>query len=494
MTNRSPRMKLIAGGALALALATTALTPVFHADAQPAAPAATAPATAVALPRAAMGPDFADLVARVAPSVVRVTVTGHAEAATPAEMPPELRGSPFERFFRGMPGQQGQGREGMPQGRRTAGQGSGFIIDGAGYIVTNNHVVGRADAVKVELADGRTLPAKVVGSDPQTDVALLKVEPGATPLQAVTFGDSDTVRVGEWVLAMGNPFGLGGTATTGIVSARGRQIGTGPYDDFLQTDAAVNPGNSGGPLFNTAGEVVGINTAIFSPSGASAGIGFAVPARLATQVVAQLKEHGRVERGWLGVSMQPMDEELGRAVQVADGKGALIAQVEPESPAAKGGLKAGDVVVGVNGQAIASPRDLAMAMAAMKPGQTATVAVMRDGSRAEERITVGTVPGTRMAAQGQQGEAGTGALGLALAPAGKGEGAVVAQVRPDSVAAERGLKAGDVILRAGGRQVKAPQDVQAAVKAAQEAGRNAIALQIQRDGGSRFMALPLTQG
>ncbi len=492
MLNSSPRAKMIAGGALALALATTALTPfAMRADAQPAANAN----TAVALPRAAMGPDFADLVARVAPSVVRVTVSGHAEAAAEtAEMPPELRGSPFERFFRGQPGQQGpQGRE-APQGRRMAGQGSGFIIDGAGFIITNNHVVGRADSVKVELADGRTLPAKVVGTDPQTDLALLKVEPGSTLLPAVKLGDSDAVRVGEWVLAMGNPFGLGGTATTGIVSARGRQIGAGPYDDFLQTDAAVNPGNSGGPLFNTAGEVVGINTAIFSPSGASAGIGFAVPSKLATQVVAQLREHGRVERGWLGVSMQPMDEELGKAVQVADGKGALVAQVEPDSPAAKGGLKAGDVVVGVNGTAVTSPRDLAMAMAAMKPGQAATIAVVRDGARVEERITVGTVPGTRMAANGQQGEAGTGALGLALAPAAKGDGVVVAQVRPDSVAAERGLKQGDVILRAGGREVKQPQDVQAALKAARDAGRSSIALQIQREGGSRFMALPLSQG
>jgi serine protease Do len=492
MLNRSSRTKMIVGGALALALATTALTPFARsADTPPVA--ANANATAVALPRASLGPDFADLVARVAPSVVRVTVSGQAEPATEtAEIPPELRGSPFERFFRGQPGP--QGREGAPQGRRVAGQGSGFIIDGAGFIVTNHHVVGRANAVKVELADGRTLPAKLVGSDPQTDLALLKVDAGATPLPAVKLGDSDAVRVGEWVLAMGNPFGLGGTATTGIVSARGRQIGAGPYDDFLQTDAAVNPGNSGGPLFNTAGEVVGINTAIFSPSGASAGIGFAVPSKLATQVVAQLREHGRVERGWLGVSMQPMDEELGKAVQAADGKGALIAQVEPDSPAAKGGLKAGDVVVGVNGQAVTAPRDLAMAMAAMKPGQPATIAVLRDGARVEERIVVGTVPGARMAANGQQGEPTTGALGLALAPAPKGEGVVVAQVRPDSVAAERGLKQGDVILRAGGREVAKPQDVQAAVKAARDAGRSSIALQVQREGGSRFMALPLGQG
>lgn len=490
MTVRTPRTRMIAGGALALALATTALTPfAFRADAQPAAP--TAPATAIALPRAAMGPDFADLVARVAPAVVGVTVTARAEA-TPVEVPPELRGSPFERFFRGQPGQPG-GREQGPQQRRAQGQGSGFIIDPAGFIVTNHHVVGRAETVKVELADGRILTAKVVGSDPQTDIALIKVEAGQ-PLPAVRFGDSDAARVGEWVLAMGNPFGLEGTATTGIVSARGRQIGAGPYDDFLQTDAAVNPGNSGGPLFNTQGEVIGVNTAIFSPSGASAGIGFAVPAKMTQQVIAQLRETGRVERGWLGVSMQRMDDELAKAVQANEGKGALVAQVEPESPAAKGGLKPGDVIIGFNGQAVATPRDLAVAVAGVKPGAVATVAVLRDGARAEEKVTIGTSPATRMAAGESRGaEQGTGALGLSLAPVpeGKGGGAMVAQVRPDSPAAERGLKQGDVILRAGGREVKAPGDVAAAVKAARDAGRSSIALQVEREGGRAFLALPL---
>lgn len=484
-----PRTRMIAGGALALALATTALTPAltpwaFRADAQPAVPA-----TATALPRAAIGPDFADLVARVAPAVVGVTVTGRAQA-TPVELPPELRGSPFERFFRGQPGQQ------VPPQRRAQGQGSGFIVDPAGYVVTNHHVVGRADGVKVELADGRVLDAKVVGSDPQTDIALLKVEAGSAPLPFVRFGDSDAARVGEWVLAMGNPFGLEGTATTGIVSARGRQIGAGPYDDFLQTDAAVNPGNSGGPLFNTQGEVIGVNTAIFSPSGASAGIGFAVPAKLTQQVIAQLRETGRVERGWLGVSMQRLDEELARAVQAPEAKGALVAQVEPDSPAAKGGLKAGDVVVGFDGKAVATPRDLAMAVAGVAPGAGATVAVLRDGKRVEERVTIGQSPATRMAAGEGPGEGpGTGALGLSLAPAPAGKGgAMVAEVRPDSRAAERGLKQGDLILRAGGREVKAPADVAEAVKAAREAGRPSIALQVEREGGRRaFLALPLTQ-
>jgi serine protease Do len=483
MPTPNRRLKTLAAGALALALGTTALTPfVFPAEAQQNAPQAAA-GTAIALPRPA-GPDFADLAARVAPAVVRVSVTGHARAQA-VDLPPELRGTPFERFF--------QQRQQGARPQRTMGQGSGFIIDPSGYVVTNNHVVGEADSVRVELADGRDLPAKVVGTDPKTDIALLKIEAGSN-LPTVKFGDSDHVRVGEWVLAMGNPFGLGGTATAGIVSARGRQIGAGPYDDFIQTDAPINPGNSGGPLLNSRGEVIGINTAIESPVRGSVGIGFAVPINMAQSVVTQLRENGRVERGWLGVSMQKLDPELASALSIQEKKGVLIGGVERDGPAAKAGVQPGDVVTAVNDRQITLPRDLAEAVAGVKPGGTVTLHLLRDGKPVTQTVTLGQAPDTREArASGEERHAQAN-LGLALAPNRNGEGAVVAEVRPDSVAAEQGLQPGDVILRAGGRSVKGPRDVVEAVGAARKDGKAAVALQIERDGARAFVALPLKAG
>jgi serine protease Do len=440
--------KAAAAGLLALALGTTALSALpGGGNAQP---AAQPDGTAVALPRSPMArADFADLAARATPAVVGVTVAGRAPAAGPvAELPPELRGTPLEEFFRRFGGGQGQQQ---PRGRVPTGKGSGFIVDPQGFVVTNNHVVGGAERVTVELSDGRELPARVVGADPQTDIALLKVE-SSEPLPHVSFGDSDGLRVGEWVLAMGNPFGLGGTATAGIVSARGRQIGAGPYDDFIQTDAPINPGNSGGPLFGANGEVVGVNTAIFSPSGGNIGIGFAVPSNLAKRVVADLRDDGKVERGWLGVSLQPLDAELAAAVGLPEPRGALVAAVEPGSPAARSGLRAGDVVLEAGGRPVRNPRDLASAVAEAKPGATVALAVSRDGQRAEQRVTLGEVPGTRTAAAAAAGRnaggqaAEKGALGLALAP------------RPD---------------------------------AARKAGRSNVALLVERNGDRLFVALPL---
>ncbi len=484
--------RLWAAGFLALAMGTTALT-TLPLRAQPAAP--TAPAVVLPHQRGPQG--FADLAARVAPSVVRVTVTGHAEAtpASTTEIPPELRGTPLEPFFRQFErGQRGPRGEQRGEQRRSVGQGSGFIIDAAGYIVTNNHVVGEADTVKVELTDGRELPARVIGTDPQTDLALLKVEAGG-PLPAVTWGDSDALRVGDWVVAMGNPFGLGGSVTAGIVSARGRQIGAGPYDDFIQTDAPINPGNSGGPLFNGNGEVVGINTAIYAPSGGNVGIGFAVPARMARHVITDLQQDGRVARGWLGVSMQPLNSELASALRLPDTRGVLVAGVEPGSPAASAGVKAGDVVVGIDGRPVAAARDLAVAVAEATPRSTATLTLLRDGQRVEQAVTLGQREAPRQEARAGGAEAPRNAsLGLRLSQGKGSDGVTVAAVEPGSIAATRGLQAGDVILRAGERDVRRPEDVSQAVAAARSAGRPAIALQVAREGGRAFIALPLNAG
>ncbi|ONG50969.1 endopeptidase [Pseudoroseomonas deserti] len=337
----------------------------------PAAPALLRPAPAAAR---ALLPDFADLAEQVLPSVVNIAVLSE---QTTTQIPPELRGSPFERYFRERRGAQ-----------QVQGAGSGFIIDPAGYIVTNNHVVGNAVRVVVSTQSGTELTARVVGTDELTDLALLRVEPRA-PLPAVAWGSSGNLRVGNWVLAAGNPFSLGGTVTSGIVSARGREIGAGPFDDFIQTDAAINPGNSGGPLFNVAGEVIGINTAIYSPSGASAGIGFATPSDLARGVIDQLRRDGRVERGWLGVAVEDMGEE-----QVPGGRnrGVQVRSVERGSPAARAGLRQGDVVTALNGERIETSRALIRGVAGTPPGQTVRVTLTREGRSRELAVQVGRRP------------------------------------------------------------------------------------------------------
>ena len=476
---RRHRRGALAGGVLALALATTALTGLPGVAQDRAAPVQAIARTA--------GPDFADAAARVGPAVVRIRATQAPRAVAAMEMPPELRGTPFEDLYRRFGERAPQGGERGNPGR--TGEGSGFIVDAEGYIVTNAHVVASAETVEVVLADGRTLAGKVIGRDRPTDIALIKVEAGAK-LPTLAFADSDRVRVGEWVMAMGNPFGLGGTVTAGIVSARGRQIGAGPYDDFIQTDAPINPGNSGGPLVNASGEVIGVNTAIFSPSCGNVGIGFSVPSAMVQRVVADLRANGRVERGWLGVSMQPLDAELATALKAGAEKGVLIASVEADGPAAKAGLKAGDVVTGFNGTAITTPRDLATAVGAAKPGQAMALAIHREGKAEELRVTLGEHPASRAEAARPAGEQRP-SIGLALGESRDG-GVRVMRVEPGSVAAERGFREGDVIRRVGERAVTKPADVADAMEKARASGDRSIALQVERAGaGRRFIAVPL---
>ncbi len=373
--------------------------------AQPAAPRTSA----------AVGASFADVIDSVSPAVVNIAVS-KVDSAAPTSFEystPGPRGQQqfpyefFERFFDGDP--RGQ----APQ-RRTEGQGSGFLVDASGYIVTNNHVAGGADEITVTLQDGRKFEASLVGSDPKTDLALIKVD--ATGLPYVAFGDSDKARVGDWVVAIGNPFGLGGTSTAGIISARGRDIQSGPYDDYLQLDAPINFGNSGGPVFNVAGEVVGVNTAIFSPNGGNIGIGFAIPANQAKEIVADLKDNGSVERGWLGVQIQDLDEEIAQSLSLDLSNGALVADVVGDGPAAKAGVQAGDVITRFNEREIDSARTLSRVVAAAAPSVKAKLTVWRDGRSRELTVELGEVENVVVAAAQSGGGAvrGSAAIGLTI--------------------------------------------------------------------------------
>ncbi|MGH6927991.1 MAG: Do family serine endopeptidase, partial [Dongiaceae bacterium] len=330
--------------------------------------------------------NFADLAARVTPSVVTISsarIVDGTEAATP-DFPFDFpKGSPFEEFFRHFREQQQHGR----RSDRVMALGSGFIVDPSGYVVTNNHVVDHATDIKVTMSNGTEYSATLIGTDAKTDIAVLKIKASA-PLPAVAFGDSDKVRVGDWVMAVGNPFGLGGTVTTGVVSARGRDLQSGPFDDFLQIDAAINRGNSGGPTFNLAGEVVGINTAIASPNGGSVGIGFAIPSDLARPVIAQLESHGTVERGWLGVGIQPVTPEIAAAIGLDKTMGAIVSQVEPNSPAEHAKLRKGDVIIGYNGRPIDEVRDLTRRVAETPAGKTANLEIWRDRSKVSLTVEI----------------------------------------------------------------------------------------------------------
>ncbi|MCW0231975.1 MAG: DegQ family serine endoprotease [Ferrovibrio sp.] len=435
---------------------------------------------------------FADLVEKVKPAVVNISTTEKVESRQRQQ---QMQSGSLEDFFRQFMEQQGQRKRG-PQ----HALGSGFIIDPSGYIVTNNHVVEDAAKVVVTLDDGSEHPAVVKGRDPKTDVALLKIESKA-PLPYVAFGDSDKARIGDWVVAVGNPFGLGGSVSAGILSARGRNLNNGPYDNFLQIDAPINPGNSGGPIFDATGRVIGISTAIYSPSGGSVGIGFGVPSNLASTIAAQLKDGGKVERGWLGVSMQPMTEGLAKAVGRKSADGVLVAEVMPDAPAARAGLKQGDVVTTVNGQAVRDPRDLATQVAGLKAGDTTKLGVWRDGREKTISVTIGSQPSDQTAALNDTANE-EGKVGLSLAPLtpelrnrlgleNSAKGAVVAEVASDSKAEESGVQPGDIIVGVAGKSVASPSQAVDAIKAAQHEKKEAVTLLVMRNGTTYYLALQL---
>jgi serine protease Do len=478
-------------------LAAAGAASVFHPSTHSSLMTGTSAAAAEAVaPQAAGLPSFAGLVDQLKPAVVSVYVDAEmrntAARFGEGQRGPEGRGegSPFEFFSRQF------GQPNAPA-KRVHAQGSGFFISGDGYILTNNHVVDHAKRVQIKTIEGKTLDAKVVGTDAKTDLALLKVEGGGS-FPFAKFAPARP-RVGDWVLAMGNPFGLGGTVTAGIVSASGRDIGSGPYDDFLQIDAAVNKGNSGGPTFNLQGEVVGINTAIYSPSGGSIGIAFDIPADTARGVAEQLKSKGSVSRGWIGVMVQPVTADIADSLGLKEAKGALIDDVQRGSPAAKAGLRGGDLVLSVGGAEIRDARDLARKIAELAPGKTLSLQIQRGGSEQSVSVTAGAYPSERTASgEGSQPNAGQTEpkLGLYLAPANEVEGAgtqgvVVVGVDPNGVAAEKGLQQGDVILDAAGKTVTAPADLTAAVSEARKAGKRSILMRVRSADASRYVALPL---
>jgi serine protease Do len=471
----------------------------------------------------AMGRGYADLVERVSPAVVSISVTRTLPSPTgggPGGMQDFERffpeGDLFERFRRFFDerGGGGGGEHGGPGGGErgpgfASGAGSGFIVDPEGYVVTNNHVVGEADEIEVVLQDGRRLKAELVGRDPKTDLALVKVDAGDA-LPYVKFGDSDRVRVGEQVVAVGNPFGLGGSVTAGIVSARARDLG-GPYDDYLQIDASINRGNSGGPTFNLDGEVVGVNSAIFSPSGGNVGIGFAISSNLAQQVIADLREDGVIERGYLGVTIQQVTEDLAGGIGLDEARGALVTRVMPDSPAAQAGVERGDTILSYGGTAVNELRDLTRAVADTKPGRSADMVVWRDGQEQTLEVSVGAMPSEdQMAAltgrggASEQAQQESSTIGTSLAELNREtrerfgiaddvEGVAVVDVRPDSPAARKGLRAGDVIMEAGQQKVTKPKEVADAVREAAEGGKDSVLLLVHRDQGERFVAVDVQQ-
>ncbi|HUF56332.1 MAG TPA: DegQ family serine endoprotease [Thermohalobaculum sp.] len=450
-------------------------------------------------------PGFADLAERLSPAVVNISTSQTVDR--PEGMPELPPGSPFEDLFRDFFDRD------IPQGPQTLESlGSGFVVSPEGYVVSNNHVIEQADEVTVNFSDGSSLLAEVIGRDAKTDIALLKVEPDEA-LPFVEWGDSNTSRVGDWVLAIGNPFGLGGSVSAGIISALSRDIQAGPYDDFIQTDAAINRGNSGGPLFNLNGRVIGVNTAIISPTGGSIGIGFAVPSALARNVVDQLQEFGVTRRGWLGVRIQQVDDDMAEALQMDRAMGALVADVTPDSPAADAGIEAGDVIVKFDGRDVAEMRDLPRMVAETAVEQTVRVIVFRDGKTRTLPVKIGLLEEATADGMAEPEDAGEGepdadepgtavVLGMTLSPLSGADrerydisddvsGVLVAGVEQGSPAVEKGIREGSLIVEVGQEPVSSPAEVAEGVEAARENGRKSVLLLIRSGEDLRFVPLPL---
>ena len=460
-------------------------------------------AAVIAFPAAARpAPDgFADLAEKLLPSVVNISTT---QVTKKRERGPEVPqfppGSPFEEFFKDFFDRNRP--DGPP--RKSTSLGSGFIIDASGYIVTNHHVIEDADEVTVILHDDTNLKAKIVGRDTKTDLALLKVEP-KKPLTAVPWGDSDKVRVGDWIVAIGNPFGLGGTVTAGIISALKRDINSGPYDSYLQTDASINRGNSGGPMFNLKGEVIGVNTAIYSPSGGSIGIGFAIPATQAKLVIDQLRQFGRTKRGWLGVRIQTVTDQIAESLEMGKARGALVAGVTEAGPAEKGGIKSGDVIVSFDGKPIEEMRDLPRVVAETPIDKPVAVKVIRNGKPVEVKVRVGELPEDvkERKSSGVEDKSSLQMLGLTLTPLNdalletykldsRAKGVLVTDVKEGSAGKKAGLQPGDLILEVAPDTVANPQAFKDKVDKAKEAKRKTVLLLTERKKVRQFIVLPVS--
>lgn len=470
------------------------------------------PAAQITPPAVTNAPNFADLVEAVKPAVVSIIVEGGEKQDTRQlqrggpqfkfDFPDLPDDHPFKDFmdqFGQQFGQEGGQGSGQPQPpRKFMAAGSGFAISADGYIVTNNHVVENADKVTVVFDDGKEMTAKVIGTDEKTDLAVVKVE-GATDLPFVKLSETE-VRVGEWVVAVGNPFGLGGTVTAGIVSARGRDIAGSAYGDFLQIDAAVNTGNSGGPDFNMNGEVVGVNTAIFSPNGGNVGIAFAIPASVVKQVTGQLIQSGSVTRGFLGVGIQDVTSDIADSVGLKDAAGALVTEPSKDSPADKAGVKSGDVITAVDGQSVSNALDLSRTIAGKNPGTAVELSIWRDGKEQKISVTLGKLDEAAAPTEEQQqapaeepAAPAPTSVGLTLVPNSGGEGLLIQDVDPNSPAAEKGFAVGDTILEVNNQAVKSVEDFEKAITAVKDAGRSTALVKAQRDGNTRFIGLPITE-